>query len=177
MTMDSSSFARLIEDPDESLVDLNLTTFEPTPKNTGSLFEGLENSEDDDEKDLDYDVVSDRSGESDYETDEDEDPIEARKRKRRLKRSCMDDGDDDVYLKRMKRLERYERNLLRLEEADGEEIEDLDEMSKSVGDGDSDLDQSTIDLFDKNMIVNNNRHIELEATLKVGLLDVIFKIH
>jgi len=109
-TIDPVSFARFIEEEDEHssevLVDFSLNALAATG-----------NSDEKSEDEEDYDAVSERSYgecESEYETDEGEgDAVEGRRRERRLRRTCMDDGDDEVYLKRMKRLERYERSLLR----------------------------------------------------------------
>ena len=118
-TIDPVSFARFIEEEDEhsseALVDLSLNALAATPgRKSDSLFGNSDEKSRDEE---DYDAVSERSYgecESEYETDEGEgDAVEGRRRERRLRRTCMDDGDDEVYLKRMKRLERYERSLLR----------------------------------------------------------------
>ena len=53
----------------------------------------------------------------------------------------------------------------RLEEAEDEEFEDVETMSKAVCDPDSG--DAAIDLLARGLVVNNNRHVALEATLRV----------
>lgn len=139
--------------------------------NTQETFETLFSRIDDfdDEDDPDYDALSNKSRtDTEYETDEEDvDPIEARKKKRRLKRTCLDDGDDDFYMERIKKLERYERVVL--EGQDDDDSEELEEISKSVNDK-QDINENTdhkIDPTIKNVILNNNRHVELDSSLKV----------
>lgn len=159
-TIDTNSFMEIFESTDTT----------SSQENNFSIFGDL--ADENDLDDPDYDALSNKSDtESEYVTDDDEvDPITARKRKRRLKRTCMDDGDDEIYLKRMKTLERYERSLLRSAEADEDmELNDPDEMSKSIND-ELDVNENTdnkIDLTNKNIIINNNRHVELDSSLKV----------
>ncbi len=141
--MDSQSFLKIMEDSNNDDTEV-------------SLFDDFE-----DGNDPDYDTLSNKSNtESDYVTDDDDlDPVEARKRKSRLKRTCMDDGDDKIFSQRIKKLERYEKSLVEPEDQENLELEDLEEVPSE--------EDSRINLLDKNIIVNNNRHIELDACLKV----------
>ena len=178
--IDTLSFMKIMEVEND---DANDETDTPDPdSNLSKILKGLDDL--DSTKEPDYDVLSNKSDTDDdnesidYETDEDEDGLNAidrNKRKRRLKRTCMDDGDETLYLKRIRRLEKYEKSLINSldENPDVSELEDLDDMSKSINDTQesdqepNEADDLKIDLTNKSAILNNNRHYEIDSSFKI----------
>ncbi|RNA45173.1 DNA excision repair ERCC-6 isoform X1 [Brachionus plicatilis] len=169
--VDKISFMKLIEDSDhddeiEPKKDLNLNAIKKAQRKIKNKPAGKElnafNYEelefDDQSKDPDYDEISELSEGSSVEYDtEEESPVkvfEKAKRKKKLKRSCMDDGDEDVYLERLARLEQYETLIKQKEENEDFDFED-------------DIDVSEETIFNNKMVINNGKQFEFESGLKV----------
>lgn len=164
--MDKISFMRAILDSDSDQEEPVTSPTKPS-KNTKSLFiftnpderedEDEKEESNDDKNDPDYDKLTDVSDTSsvEYLTDDDEDDEESildkKRRKRMLKRTCMDDGDDEVYQERMKKIETLEKSLL------AEDLNDEEEEENIEGNL----------LEDQLILINNNRHVDIDGTLKV----------
>ena len=163
--VDKISFMRLIdESDDEDIDDLKLKPNlkdKRTPKLNSKASASNEDDdfveEIDDINDFDYEMeMPSETSSLEYETDDEYDET----RKKRFKRTCMDDGDEDLFLKRYKQLEKNEKR-----KQDELEEEDDDDLLEMVEDDDLDAEGNT----QENTIVriNNQKHIELDAGLKV----------
>ena len=97
---------------------------------------------------LSEDEPSDIEYLTDY--DEEEDEVDE-KRKKKLKRTCMDDGDEELFLKRIKALEKLEREAL--------------EAEKNEDEGDEE--ETEEDSASKQIVLDTKKHVELDAGLKV----------
>lgn len=166
--VDKISFMKLIEDSDNEDVareDLDLNEIKKTQRNIKdkigtskehNTFSYEELDFDDKTKDPNYDELSDQSETSSVEYDtEDESPLKVFhriKKKKRLKKSCMDDGDEEAYLERLAKLEQYETYAKK-----SEENEDFD--------FDDELKEDTV--FDNKIVINNGKDFELDKGLRV----------
>lgn len=168
--VDKISFMKLIEDSDnddetnnEKDIDLNAikksqrkAKDKPDRNKEIDTFNYQEFDFDDQSKDPNYDELSNQSETSSVEYDtEDESPLkvfEKIKKNKRLKKSCMDDGDEEVYLERLAKLEQYETNARKSEENEDFDFED-------------DLNADTV--FNNKIVINNGKDVELDKGLKV----------
>jgi DNA excision repair protein ERCC-6 len=112
------------------------------------------------ESGMDMDDEYDHS-DVEYMTDqeENEEPSSRLKKKKKLlSRTCMDDGDDDLYQERIKILEKSERDI---------------EMSRTNGDQDQDQTETAR----LSLGYNNNEHVMLDDILKVpaSIWDKLYK--
>lgn len=156
---------RLMEESDdeEPVVKLSNKRNSPTYNKTQDDKESSEVEIADDLNDLDYTVDNfSETSSVEYSTEEEEDD-DYTEGKKRFKRTCMDDGDEELFLKRYKQLEKNEK--LKQQELDAEN-EDDEEILEMVEDDDLDVED---DEKEKNKIVrmNNHKHIELDAGLQV----------
>ncbi len=137
------------------------------------------------------DEYNDDESDIDYETqdEDDDDDYVKKKRRKKINKNCLDDGDDRLYAKRLKRLEKYERFLAAQEDANNnkesansdEELEDLEkelenqaEYNAEILDEDleEEVDEEDLELekreeSGKDFVLNNNRHIEIDNGFKV----------
>ncbi len=119
-TIDPMSFMQIMQDTDDndSTSITSSTLFDTTSleENDFDLNSVLDSAATNNDEEENYDdITNDKNYEPneeesdiDYVTDdEDNDDYMKKKRKKKHNKNCMDDGDDKLYAKRMKRLERY----------------------------------------------------------------------
>lgn len=99
------------------------------------------------------DAMSETSSVEYVTEDEESDDGENKKRKKNLKRTCMDDGDDEVYSRRMKTLEKNEKLY--------DEMNDIDDEDYSMTEDPENSNET------KPKKMNNQKHVELDGGLKV----------
>ena len=155
---------RLIEESDDEDVVTTISNKRSSKKSNKTVNdkESNEDEEVDDINDLDYNVENlSETSSIEYLTEEEDDDEQA-VGKKRFKRTCMDDGDEELFLKRYKQLEKSEK----LKQQELDEEEDEDELLEMVEDDDLDAENND---KEKNKIVrmNNHKHIELDAGLQV----------
>jgi hypothetical protein len=120
-TIDPMSFMQIMQDTDDndstsitSTTLFDTTSLEENDFDLNSVLDSATTNNDVEEENYD-DITNDKNYEPneeesdiDYVTDdEDNDDYMKKKRKKKRNKNCMDDGDDKLYAKRMKRLERY----------------------------------------------------------------------
>lgn len=168
--IDKISFMKLIEDSDndeenDRNKEINLNIIKNTQRkvkkksvvgNGPEIFDYEELEFDDQSKDPNYDEISDKSETSsvEYET-EDETSLKVLdniKRKKKVKKSCMDDGDEEFFLERLAKLEQYETLFKQREE--NEEFDFGEEINEET-------------IFNNKMVINNGKDYEMETGLKV----------
>jgi hypothetical protein len=161
--IDKISFMNLIDGDDDD--DDN----EVPPKRTNNkankklVLTESENSKSNDGEGDDYDkndpdfelldAVSETSSVEYITEDEESGDGESKKRKKNLKRTCMDDGDDEVYSRRMKTLEKNEKLY--------DEMNDVDDEDYSMTDESENSNET------KPTKMNNQKHVDLDGGLKV----------
>lgn len=173
-TIDPLSFMQMIEQDDktedlsqETSLDLNDSNPSSEQFDINSILDSASNDKED------YDDISDKPYEPsdvEYETEEEKDndyDLTKMKRKKKFNKNCLDDGDDILYNKRLKRLEKYERELAKEQESDNEELEDIenglsDEIEPIIDDEDAELELN--ENSGKDFVLNNNQHVELDAS-------------
>lgn len=198
-TIDPLSFMRIIEEDDErSNSKSNEEESATTPKES-NLKEGerfdldsfLDSAPNDEQEDYD-DVSNDKTYVPDekeleeddenveYETDDDTNVLDEydlvkKRRKKKFNKNCLDDGDETLYAKRMKRLEKCEKQAVKEEEeGKNEEDEELEDLEKELVDEnlndkeeENDSDVELLDEKSKDIVLNNNRHVELDHGFRV----------
>lgn len=87
------------------------------------------------------------------------------------RKTCLDDGDEDLYLERLQALDALENRILAQEEpefdSENEELEDLETYASKENEKNADDNQPK--LKHVNCVINNREHIDLDG-LKVPAL-------
>jgi hypothetical protein len=169
--LDKSTFMRLIDgDNSEDLVDLSRSQVrsekvESVKKPNKTNRKSAVDSDSDPEFTIeDDDILSDTSS-VEYTTDDDEEFEKAnRKKSKRTRKNCQDDGDESFYLKRMKDLEKYEATYKRRNYIDDD---DSGEMEEELDEQDIEIVNNTTGEEIRPIGLNTGQYFEVDNLLRV----------